>query len=612
MPKFTPRSEEQLKAQAIAKLVSRTGLSDVGDSSVMKHLIGAMCRQDAQQYYQMTLLLQLFSIDTATGNDLDERAKDIQPGTLTRLLASKATGTVVFSRKGITGSTIIPVGTKVKTGDGKIFSTTTVGNITPTSVEQIAGHGTGRDSNLVSVVAEVPGSDGNVAAGTVVKFGSKPAGVDEVINLTAFANGRDKETDDAFRTRLKAYVGGLARCTVGAIKAFLIGQQDPETGASIVSVNIFEDPVDRGNITVYVDDGTGTAEAVDRSWVALTEDMTWNGTLTVTTLITDEPDFDVGDFIKFAITDPLFEVVSIVPQALSGTWTWDGSTTVLTTDTSGVSPGDEIKFGIDGIPFSIDSIVPNTSVTILNPENETIPNGVGSTYRVGDPKVVTIDNPSAESIPSGTGTSYKAGDNVTQGLAGPPPNTAVGGETVLYLDNPPVKTAEPYDFYSSTRGLLVEDTDYRINPATGQVDFLTALSAGERVVADYTHYVGLIAYAQKLVDGDRNDRINFPGLRAAGVYAVVATPQVLLQNVECTITVKEGFDYDEAAAKVRQAIKDYINTLGISGDLIRNRLIEKIMAVDAIYNTIVSIPANDVIILDDQLARTADPNIVIT
>jgi len=612
MPKFTPKTQEQLMAAAIAKLVSRTGLSDVGDSSVMKHLIAAMCRQDAQQYYQMTLLLQLFSIDTATGDDLDQRAKDIQPGTLQRLQASKATGTVVFSRNGTSGSVVIPVGTKVKTGDGKVFSTTTAGSITAASVEQIPGHGVGRDSNLVSVVAEVPGSAGNVVAGTVVKFSSKPAGVDEVTNLSAFANGRDKETDDAFRTRLKAYVGGLARCTIGAMEAWLLGQQDPDTGASIVSVNIFEDPVERGNITVYVDDGTGTAEAVARSWIALTEAMTWNGTLTVTTLIGEEPDFEVGDFIKFLITDPLFEVINIAPQALSGTWSWDGSTTVLTTDTSGVSPGDQIKYGIDGHPFVIDTIVPNTSVAILNPGSELIPSGVGSTYRVGDPMVVTIDNPSAESIPSGTGISYKAGDNVTQGLAGPPPDTAVGGEAVLFLNNPPIKASEAYSLYSSTRGLLVENTDYRLNPATGQVDFLVTLTAGERIVADYTHYVGLIAYAQKLVDGDPNDRINYPGLRAAGVYAIVQTPQVLLQNVTCTITVKEGFDYDEAQAKVRQAIKDYINNLGISGDLIRNRLIEKVMSVDAIYNTIVSVPANDVIILDDQLARTADPNIVIT
>ena len=58
MPKYTPKTQEQLMAAAIAKLVSRTGLSDIGDSSVLKHLIAAMCRQDAQQYYQTSLLLQ--------------------------------------------------------------------------------------------------------------------------------------------------------------------------------------------------------------------------------------------------------------------------------------------------------------------------------------------------------------------------------------------------------------------------------------------------------------------------------------------------------------------------------------------------------------------------
>lgn len=611
MAKFTPKTQEQLLAQAIAKLVSRTGLNDVGDSSVLKHLLAAMARLDSQQYYQIGLLLQLFSIDTATGDDLDARAKDIQPATLTRLQAAKATGTVVFSRQGTAGSVIIPVGTKVKTGDGKVFSTTTVGNISPTSGEQISGHGTGRDSNLVNVVAEVPGSAGNVAGGTVVKFDSKPAGVDEVQNPSTFSNGRNKETDDNFRTRLKAYVSGLARCTIGAMEAFLIGEQDPDSGASIISANVFEDPVNRGNITVYVDDGTGTAEAVDHSHVLLAADYVWNGTLTVTT--TDEAnELTVGDFIKLYSSGIMFEVKTIGYTPLAGTWTWGGTTTVLSTDTSGLAPGDFIKFGTTGIFFEIISIVPNTSVLIDNPDLEAIPNGSGATYKQGDPVSLTIDNPSAEIIPNATGATYKAGENLTLGLSGPPPNTAVGGETLLWLNSVPVKNTEPFALISTTRGVLVIDVDYLLNPATGQLDFLTALTVGEKVVADYAYYTGLIAYAQKIVDGDPNDRVNFPGLRAAGVYARVQTPQVLLQNVNCTITVLEGFDQAEARTKVIQAIKDYINTLGISGDLIRSRLIEKIMAVAGVYNVTLAVPANDVIMLDDQLARTADPNIVVT
>jgi uncharacterized phage protein gp47/JayE len=469
MPKFTPKSHEQILAAMLAKVLTRTNLSDVGDSSVLKHLLAAAARQDSEQYYQMTLLLQTFSIDTATGEDLDERAKDIQPGILTRMASTKAVGQVVFSRAGVVGTIIIPAGTTVSTGDGKAFKTTAVGTIAATSPEQITGHGVGRDSNLVAVIASVGGAAGNVVAGTVTKMSAKPAGVDTATNPSAFTQGRDLETDDSFRARIKAYVASLSRCTVGSMEAQIVGQQDPISGATPRYVHVWEDPLARGNVTVYVDDGTGTAESV----------------LTVT------------------------------------------------------------------------------------------------------------------------------GENVTGGLAGPPRGSAVGGELMLWLDHWPVKDTATLTLTSSTRGVLVRNTHYVINPASGQLDLIGALTAAETITADYTYYTGLIAFAQKIVDGDPADRTNYPGLRAAGVLVIVKSPQVLLQNVEATLTIQEGYDATTVKASVVTAIKDYINTLAISGDVVRAELIRRIMAVAGLYDVLLLDPPANVTLLDDQLARTTDANITI-
>lgn len=539
MPRYTPKSHEQILTSMVAKMVSRTNLNDVGDASVLKHLLSAAARQDAQQYYQASLLLQLFSIDTAAGEDLDERAKDIQPATMTRIPSAKAVGTVVFTRRGTTGTLSIPTGTKVKTTDGTIFSTTAIGTITATSPEQVGGHGVGRDSNLVPVLADVGGANGNVVALTVTKFVNKPVGIDEVTNLSAFSQGRDQETDDAFRARLKMYVAGLARCNRSALENQIIGAQDPVSGATILFAKVVEDMVNRGNVTVYIDDGTGTAESVDRT-----------------------------------------------AAALPGTWTWNNTTTVLTTDTSTVTVGDFIRK--DSSPstwFQINTITPNTSVTLLNPGGATIPTGAGA--------------------------SSLAPESMTLGLDGPPPGTAVGGETTLYLDHWPVKDTEPLSVVSSVRGNLTRNTDWIINPTSGQIDFLTALVTGEKIVADYTYFTGLIAYAQKIIDGDPNDRINYPGYRAAGVYVVVKTPQVLLQNVSIVLTVKEGYDQTEAKASARQAIKDYINGLSISGDLVVSEMVRRIMETAGLYDVDVTTPTANVTILDDQLARISDVNIVI-
>lgn len=539
MPKFTTKSQEQILAAMIAKVIARTNLSDVGDASVLKHVLAAAAAQDSEQYYQMFLLLQLFSIDTAADDDLDARAKEIQPALITRLEATKSVGTAYFSRSGTVGTTLIPVGTRIKTSDGKRFSTTTVGTIAATSPEQITGHGVGRDSNSVSIVAMDAGAANNVAANTIIKFDIKPGGVDEVTNLSATVNGTDRETDDSFRARLKAYIASLPRCPVSAIEANVQGQQDPISGSIAMFVKVWEDPINRGNIIVYVDDGSGTAESSTATAVAL-----------------------------------------------AGTWTWAGTTTVLATNTSGVVAGTWIRKDSDGQFFEIQSIVPNTSVILLNP--------------------------GADTIPTGAGASSKAVELLTLGLNGPPANTAVGGETTLWLNNWPIKNSVAFKLASSVNGNLAINTDYILNPASGQIDFIVPLITGEKVIADYTYYTGLIAFVQKLVDGDLNDRQTYPGLRAAGILAIVKTPQVLLQNVVVILSVSEGYDQVTVQNNVKQAIKSYINNLGISGDVILAELSRRMKEVAGVYDLTISTPAGNVTILDDQLARTTNSNLSVS
>ncbi len=540
MPRFTPLSQPQILQRMIAKLVTRAAINDVSDSSIAKHLLSAAARSDSEQYFQMVRLLKLFSIDTATGEDLDERAKDVLPAVITRNEPVKASGFVVFSRTGTTGTVTIPAGTRVSTADGIEFTTTAVGTITASSPSQIAGHAVGRDSNLVSVLAIEPGTEGNVAAGTVVRFTSKPAGVDEVTNLTAFSSGADEETDDSFRARIREFIASLSRCTPGAIESFLRGEQDPDTGASILFVKVVEDVATPAIFTVYIDDGTGTAETTEE-----------------------------------------------IAIALVGNYTWDGTTTVLTDDTSDIQVGEWIRLDSDGQFFYVTAVTADTSVT--------------------------IDNAAALTIPTGSGATSKSGDVVTWGLGGPPANTAVGGETTLPLEYIAIKEILGSEIWSSTRGLLTEDTDYQINYATGQIDFLgVSLTTGESIAANYTRYTGLIAYAQKIIEGDPDDRTNFPGLRAAGTQATVTVPQVLLQNVQATLTILEGYDYDTVRAAVTQAIKDYINALSISDDVILNEIVSAIMEVEGIYNVQVTEPITDRAVLDDQLIRTQDANITLS
>jgi uncharacterized phage protein gp47/JayE len=225
-------------------------------------------------------------------------------------------------------------------------------------------------------------------------------------------------------------------------------------------------------------------------------------------------------------------------------------------------------------------------------------------------------------IDDGAGTAEEsasvAGEGVTDGLAGPPPDSAVGGEEFLYLDNSPIRTESGLTLTSSTRGVLINLADDPINgefalrPGNGLLFFDPSLTAAETIDADYTHFTGLIAEVQRVIDGDPADRDNYPGYRAAGSSMRVLAPVVIVPTVDVTLVLLDGFVRDDVEANVESAIIDYVNTLGISGDVIRNELIERIMEVAGVYDLVLNLPMTNTTTLDNQIPRITSANITIT
>lgn len=446
------RRQEQIQLAMIASTVARTDLSDVTDSSVIKHILAAVAREIDEVYYQLTRMSDLFALDSAAGDDLDARAKDIQPAIIERLGARRSVGELVFSRSGTTGTVSIPAGTLVKTSDGTEVQSTAQGLINNGDTE----------SDPVPATAVTAGSAGNVGTGTLVKFGSKPAGIDAVTNPAAFTQGRDKESDDEFRARIKAFIATLARSTVQALEFVAYGVEDEDSGRTAVFTHVFEDPVDKGFVIVYVDDGNGTAES---------------------------------------------------STAVSG------------------------------------------EVVIAS---------------------------------------------------------ALGGEEFLDLENHPLRIETPAVVTSSIRGVLVGGTypaptgaEVFVNPASGRLYFDPPLTAGEEITADYTYFTGLLAAVQRVIDGDPADRTNFPGWRSAGVLVRVLSPMVISIPVTATLSLLDGFDRDTAIAAAEDAATVYINGLGISGDVVRNELIQRIMEVPGVYDIALTLPPNNVVIADDEVARVS-------
>jgi uncharacterized phage protein gp47/JayE len=467
--RLLPPTYEQILQQFLSRMVTLAGLSDVSDTSVLRHTGAAIARAVDQANYQTLALLDRFSIDTAQGADLDARAAEIQPGTISRFLATTAAGHVIFTRAAQSGTVGIPAGTQVSDSLGNVFATQTNGLITPVSSAQISGHLVGQDSSLVPIKAVLAGSAGNVADGTITTFVQRPTGIDSVINVGATSQGTDEESDTSFRARIKAYVASLPRSTPLALQTAVLGQTDPVSGDQILFAQVSEDVTTPGYVRLYIDDGTGTSESV---------------------------------------------------------------------------------------------------ATVAN-------------------------------------------EIVTGTLSGPPTGSAVGGESRLNLDQYPVKAADAVTLNSNARGALAQGTDYTLHAPSGLLVFTPALIKGEVITASYTYFTGIIALAQKIVDGSQADPTNYPGIRAAGISVTCLAPLVIAVPISVTCTVEDGYDAASTHTAVQSAILSYVNALPISGDILLAGLFQAIMAQQGISNTTITTPAADMPVGDGSIARILASNVTV-
>lgn len=263
---FVPKTFETILQRQIDRVVARSKLSDLTDTSGMKTVLAATAREMADGYLQMKYLTDLFSIDRAAGDDLDERAKDYNPVVISRVLATQATGALQFSRvvpaMTTLGLVTIPIGTRVEvpSASPELVCITTSAVTLPVTTNS-GGSPVTQLSGLAASVMEAAGARGNVGAGVLVRFrGFRPAGVDAVTNPSVFVGGSDKETDDSFRARIKALVATLSRCTPQALEVAASTVILP-SGQHVVFAKTVEDPVQLGKVYLYIDDGSGAAES---------------------------------------------------------------------------------------------------------------------------------------------------------------------------------------------------------------------------------------------------------------------------------------------------------------------------------------------------------------
>lgn len=110
----------------------------------------------------------------------------------------------------------------------------------------------------VRVVAQTPGVIGNIPANAIKSFSTSPFTGATVTNPSPFSNGRDTETDDNYRERIRDIRRSRALGTALAITTAVTGITSATENKRVTSATL----VDRLGLpsTLYVDDGTGLEE----------------------------------------------------------------------------------------------------------------------------------------------------------------------------------------------------------------------------------------------------------------------------------------------------------------------------------------------------------------
>ena len=464
MANFQAETRKPILQRMVNHAVARSELTDLTSTSQLLNPLAAMARGLEKAEQGMEDVLDDRDLDKVIGDDLDEYAKVVLPEVIERRQGVTATGQVTFSRAGSVGTLNIAVGAQVKVpasegGEDLVYTTTSLGTI--------AGGAT--TSNLVNITAAKKGAEYNVNPGQISGFVSRPPGVISVTNPAALTNGSTKETDDSFRKRIREHTLGLARCHNGGIESAALDVTDSVSGKTCLFAKSVEDPYNPAFVTLYIDDGSGTAES---------------------------------------------------------------------------------------------------TATVSN-ENSRLP-ALG---------------------------------------------VAVGGEVDIYSVHKPIR--EENAFVLKINSLTISSALYTVDYPAGHVklasaSYPTGLTAADTVTLSYTYYDQLIGEVQKVIDGDTTDRVNYPGYRAGGISVTVKAPQILALSCLANITVVDGYDQTVTIAAVRGVISAYINGLTVGEAVIRNEMIERIMAVPGVYDVNMTAPSGNITVGSYQLARISSASIVLS
>ena len=266
-PKFVETDVNELLKIAVADYESRTGFT-LSEASVESQILNTVAYLLYVYNAGVQYACEQMLVEYAVAPALDELGKIVG---VTRLPASPATTTIRFNMASGHTGVIIPIGTRVRSTDGKVtFST---------SSESIVSAGT--DTVDIVAAATETGTIGNgYSSGTITSILDPQAFIDSASNITATSGGGDLETDDSLRQRIKAAPSSFS--TAGSREAYEFYAKS--ASSSIIDVAVRQ--ITPGTVGVYplVPGGNTSQEVLNLVTNALNADRVRPETDTVSVL----------------------------------------------------------------------------------------------------------------------------------------------------------------------------------------------------------------------------------------------------------------------------------------------------------------------------------------
>jgi len=406
-------------------------------------------------------------------------------------------------------------------------------------------------SDPIAVESDGVGSTTRVGANTITQWQSPPFANATVTNPNAAVRGRDREDDASYNTRISNFIQSLSRATALAIETLTAGQQDPFTNL-IISFAQTVEPVAPGQSLLYVTDGSTT--------FAIDYQVKPGRIILINDARTNDKRAHLPDY------GPFQEVLAPTAQVTPRLYKSD--------------PGASNVSTLTGANFIEDST-----------QGWTVNQWAGFTVKATDGQFYPVTSNTAIRL------------TVTAGGATP----ALGQYAVFDLR----VSAAP----------LVPETDYVFNSSTGDLELVVPLAQHQSIIAAddnatavgaYVYSRGLAAYAQRLVNGDRTDLQDYPGIKALGTSCLVTAPTVITPTIVIQIITASGLTDADLASTVQSVVQSYVNGLGIGQQVLISEIMRLVKNLNGVTDCRVISPTANVQVPDGQIARmnTTDVQVV--